>query len=285
MKKIFNIFVIVIVLISFIGCTSDFDSALRSKLEKKKVVPKVTDMIDKALEDNNVIEVIKDDLDNPRAIDLNQITGKTVVDNLLKTKEGKDFIYYAYSTRNSTSINNVLEKASALLTKEQMNELEKEVKEAKRAIIESNKEIARRIPASQKQAFLKDLQKLIVVSVVLLTAGIVYACIPTTVFWGKITAACAISIAAGAVALTVMALYRYFTDNNPNKDSAAAFEEWLNDVTKDPAAAYALATGIIALGSSLQRSPVVTGLILIVFSLFKVIEMLKPMLKKYNFRM
>ncbi len=285
MKKIFNIFIISIILVSFIGCTSDFNETLKAKLEKKKIVPKVTNMIDRALEENQVIETIKDDLVVSRDINLNEINGKSIVDNLLKTEKGKDFIYYAYSTSNYRTVDDVLEKARPLLTNEQMSELEKEVKESKKAIIDSNKAIYRKIPASQKQAFLKDLQQLIVVSVVLLAAGIVYACLPTTVLWGKITAACAISVAAGMVALTVMSLYRYFSNEDPNKDSAIAFEQWLNDVTKEPAAAYALATGIIAMGTSLQRSPIVTGLILIVFALFKVMEMVKPMLKKYNFRM
>jgi hypothetical protein len=40
---------------------------------------------------------------------------------------------------------------------------------------------------------------------------------------------------------------------------------------------------MIAVGSTMKRSPVVTGIMICVFSMYQVIDMLKPMLKKYNY--
>ena len=54
-------------------------------------------------------------------------------------------------------------------------------------------------------------------------------------------------------------------------------------VTTEPELSYALAASMIATGETLKRGPVVTGIILCVFAIYNVIDMLKPMLKKYNF--
>jgi hypothetical protein len=116
---------------------------------------------------------------------------------------------------------------------------------------------------------------------VLLVAGIVYACIPNVIFWGKVTAAAAISVAAGIVATTVMSIYRYYKYDNESLSSS--FQDWLTDVTTEPAAAFAVATSMISVGKTMTTSPVVTGLIIIVFSIYQVMDLVKPLLKKYNF--
>jgi len=36
-------------------------------------------------------------------------------------------------------------------------------------------------------------------------------------------------------------------------------------------------------GTTMKRSPVVTGIIICVFAIYNVVDLIKPMLKKYNF--
>lgn len=127
---------------------------------------------------------------------------------------------------------------------------------------------------------MKDLQKLVTRTVVLMTAGIVYACIPSAVFWGKVTAASAIAVAAGVVSTTIMSIWRYYEFD---MDVDQAFEDWLKSVTIEPETAYALAASVIAMGTTLKRGPVVTGIVLGVFAIYNVIDMVRPMLKLYNF--
>ncbi|NLA92030.1 MAG: hypothetical protein GX842_01135 [Spirochaetales bacterium] len=128
---------------------------------------------------------------------------------------------------------------------------------------------------------MRDLQKLVTKTLVLMVAGIVYACIPNVIFWGKITAAAAISVAAGIVATSVMSIYRYYKYDSESLSSS--FQDWLVDVTTEPAASFAVATSMITVGKTMSSGPVVTGLIIIVFSIYQVMDLVKPMLKKYNF--
>ena len=62
-----------------------------------------------------------------------------------------------------------------------------------------------------------------------------------------------------------------------------SFQEWIIDVTTDPSAAFAIATSMMTVGKTMTNGPVVTGLIIVVFSIYQVMDMVKPMLKKYNF--
>jgi len=129
--------------------------------------------------------------------------------------------------------------------------------------------------------FYKDLRRLVIRSVVLFTAGIVYACIPKVVFWGKISAACAISVSAGILASTVLSIYDYYKLDKSD-DSSKAFSDWLQEVTTTPSADYALAASIIAIGNTMKQGPVVTGIVVCVFSIYQIIDLVKPMLTHYN---
>ncbi len=114
----------------------------------------------------------------------------------------------------------------------------------------------------------------------LFTAGVVYACIPKLVFWGKVSAATAIAVATGVVASSVMSIWRYYQFGGA---ADQAFGEWLTSVTTEPELSYALAASVMAVGNSLKRGPVVTGIIICVFALYNVVDMVKPMLSTYNF--
>jgi hypothetical protein len=175
----------------------------------------------------------------------------------------------------------VLDQAADLLPSEQFSELSSRMVSARRQLQSYAQDQVRAIPPSQRPAFMRDLQKLVTKTLVLLVAGIVYACIPKVVFWGKITAAAAISVAAGITATTLMSIYRYY---KYGEDSLSqSFQEWIVDVTTDPAASYAVAASMTTVGKAMTNGPVVAGLILVVFAIYQVMDMVKPMLKKYNF--
>ncbi|MCK9311865.1 MAG: hypothetical protein M0P26_06280 [Bacteroidales bacterium] len=161
-----------------------------------------------------------------------------------------------------------------------MASLEQKLSENRSLMLTEAEYFSRGLSPSQRAPFWKDMQKLLVRSIVLFTAGIVYACIPTVVFWGKISAATAIAIASGVVASTVMSIWRYYQFGG---ELDASFNEWLISVTTEPEISFALASSMIAVGTTLKRGFVVTGIVICVFALYNVIDMVKPMLKKYNF--
>ena len=76
--------------------------------------------------------------------------------------------------------------------------------------MQKGEELASRSGPESAAAFWKDMQDLVTRTLVLFTAGVVYACIPTVVFWGKIAAAAAIAI-AGVVSTSVMRIWRYMS--------------------------------------------------------------------------
>ena len=111
-------------------------------------------------------------------------------------------------------------------------------------------------------------------------AGVVYACIPNVVFWGKISAACAIAVGAGLVAITIMSLYEYFKFGAGEDKS---FEDWFKELIEIPKADFALTTAITAMASSMGLGPVVTGIIICVYGLYNVVDLVRKMMKTYNF--
>jgi hypothetical protein len=83
------------------------------------------------------------------------------------------------------------------------------------------------------------------------------------------------------VAATVMSLIRYYKFGGEKGES---FNEWLTSVTTEPKTSYALAASMIAVGSTLKRSPLITGIIICVFALYGIVDDVKPLLTKYNFK-
>ena len=100
--------------------------------------------------------------------------------------------------------------------------------------------------------------------------------------WGKISAACAVAVAAGIVASGIMTFFEYKRFGIPGND-LPSFEAWLESIYKDSYSAWALAASMIATGTAAKRSPVVTGLIIAAFSLYGVLDGIRPIAKKYNF--
>ena len=173
-----------------------------------------------------------------------------------------------------------MDTARCILPDSEYQELVQLTQDVERQITLRGQEMARAIPLDQQAAFYKDLKTLVVRAIVLLAAGIVYACMPTVIFWGKISAACAISVGAGLVAITIMSLYEYFRFGT---GEGMSFEDWFKDLIKIPQADFALTTAITTVAEAMGCGPVVTGIIICVFALYNIVDMVRTMLRTYNF--
>ncbi|MFA5513347.1 MAG: hypothetical protein WDA17_00320 [Sphaerochaetaceae bacterium] len=280
-KALFTDFVSIVVLICLLGCSLALDVTPNSSVDESTMIPVVERLL------NDQLEVVTPVLEeygelslNSRSLLLNT-SGKTVIENMLKEEGGSDYLSFSYAVASNQSSDSLLREAAKIVPQEEFSLLAEEMVNTERSLLNSRVLESRAIPPSQRADFLRDLQKLVTKTLVLMVAGIIYACIPNVIFWGKITAAAAVSVAAGIVATTVMSLYRYYKYSD--KPLSQTFQEWIIDVTTDPTAAYAVAASMTAVGKTMTNGPVVTGLIIIVFSLYQVMDLVKPLLKKYNF--
>lgn len=217
-------------------------------------------------------------------LDIDGYSGEEIVAKALGEEKGREYLEFCYelnhATRVGTDPRTVVEKARGLLPEAEFEDLKEKADEASANIRSKGLEMAKGLPPDQREAFTRDLESLVVKTIVLLTAGIVYACMPTVMLWGKVAAAAGISIAAGAVAVTVLSIYEYYQfGSNPE----ASFKDWLKKVIAVPQAEYAIATSVIATATALNQGPVVSGIVLCVFAIFHAIDMLRPMLQIYNF--
>lgn len=269
------------VIISLLGCSLAWEPKSNPKIDQKEMVPIVARVIDEQL---TVVQPVLEEhgelLEGARSI-LETLDGEKVVTEMLSEEMGSEYLSFCHAVATGADSEMVLQEAELLLTEEDFNALSSRLVSVKRSLQSYGEVQSRAIPPSQRAAFMRDLQKLVTKTLVLMIAGIVYACIPNVVFWGKITAAAAISVAAGIAATTFMSIYRYY---KYDADSLSiSFQEWIVDVTTDPAASFAVATSMMTVGKTMANGPVVTGLILVVFSIYQVMDMVRPMLKKYNF--
>ena len=81
--------------------------------------------------------------------------------------------------------------------------------------------------------------------------------------------------AAGVLSTTFISIIEHY---KLDKDIDESFQSWLEDVTTEPSASWAIAAAMINLGASLERSPVLTALILGIFAVFNIVDEVKTML-------
>ncbi|MFA6844272.1 MAG: hypothetical protein WCR02_00955 [Sphaerochaetaceae bacterium] len=258
------------------GCDMALTKASRERITDAELLPTVARIID------DQKDVIQDYLGDDLSREV--IEGQDVVRNALSEEQGREYLEFCYAVNNSTTQEDadaVVEYARTLLPEKEMAELEEKIESNKSVMMSEAEVYARALSPSLRAPFWKDMQKLVVKATVLFAAGIVYACIPHVVIWGKVAAAAAIAVAAGVVAATVMSLIRYYKFGGEKGES---FNEWLTSVTTEPKTSYALAASMIAVGSTLKRSPLITGIIICVFALYGIVDDVKPLLTKYNFK-
>ena len=279
--SVFETFTVMLLIISLSGCSMAFQQSIKPKVDEKELKSSVAKIVDEQLD--VVGPYIDEDEDmEKRGIDMEDITGSDVVDGILEEERGHDYLEFSYDTvyNSEDNLDEYVEQSKQFMSAEEAANLDERIEETKKAVYMEFEDLGRAVPPSQQIAFQKDLRKLVTRSVVLFVAGVVYACLPKTMFWGKISAAAAVSVAAGVLSCSLMSLYQYYKYGG---DSDEAFEDWVEEVSTEPQVSYAMAASMITVGKTMERSPVVTGIMICVFSLYKVIDMVKPMLKKYNF--
>ena len=280
----FNDVVAVIVLVAFIGCNASYVPSFKNSITDSEMRSRVSRVIDAQLE--NIKEELDDDL--KAGIDGLQSRGSgdkgsQIVDLTLGESSGRDYLDFCYAvdvSQTSMDVDAVMDTAKSILPSDSYNELVKKTAEVERSIKSIGEEYARAIPYNQQAAFYKDLKTLVTRAVVLLVAGVVYACIPNVVFWGKISAACAIAVGAGLVAITIMSLYEYYRFG---EGEGKSFEDWFKELIEIPKADFALTTAVTAMADSLSLGPVVTGIIICIYGLYNVVDLARKMLRTYNF--
>ena len=279
MQCTWNWVVLVMLVIPLSGCSLGWEAQTKAKITDKELFPTVARIIE---EQKDVVwEYLEEDVS--RALSTSEYSGSDIVQSTLSEEQGRQYLEFCYAVNDVESedqAQQVVEFARSLISAEEMADLEQKLSENRSLMLAEAEHFSRALSPSQRAPFWKDMQKLLTRSIVLFTAGVVYACIPTVVFWGKISAATAIAIASGVVASTVMSIWRYYQFGG---DLDESFNEWLISVTTEPEVSYALASSMIAVGTTLKRGFVVTGIVICVFALYNVIDMVKPMLKKYNF--
>ena len=286
MKKQFaNAAVAALVLVCLCGCEMK-GLSFKDAITEDSLRPTVSKVLDAQM------DYIKPQLDDDLQALLDgegtkggPLTGAEIVENTFGEKGGRDYLDFCYAVNYSTysaqQLDPVMDTAKSVLSKEQYDNLLKQADELEKTLYDEGDEFAKTLPPSQQEAFYKDLKLMVTRAVVLMTAGVVYAAIPKVVIWGKVSAAAAVSIGAGMVAISIMTLYQYYRFGGSL--DGMSFEEWLQGLYEIPAADYALTTTIVTIATSMELSPVVTGIILCVFAAYKTTDMFLEMKKTYNF--
>lgn len=227
---------------------------------------------------DDVRAIIEDEL--PTRGMLDGLDGYDIATRAIEEENGREYLEFALETSSYDSAEAVLESAEGLLSDSELDEIRIQIDEAEARLLEISEPFTRLLSPSQEEDFYNDLKKLVIKSAVLLTAAAVYAFVPTTIIWGKVTAAAAVAIAAGIMATSIMAVVEYY---KLDMDAGEAFEDWLTDVTTKPFVYWGIASAMLNLGKAMGRSPVLSSVILVVFTIFGVVNEVKPMLEKYNF--
>jgi uncharacterized membrane protein YdbT with pleckstrin-like domain len=280
-RNIFSWILVGMLVFVLSGCSQVWDETLKPRISDEELLPAVERIVDEQLD--QVLPFLDvQTRDSLKSSDDEELTGKKVVEETLGESNGHAYLQFCYDVAYTQDgdIEEFVENAKQLLPEEEASELDEKVEETK-AVLESNfEDVGRGVPPSQRAAFNKDVRRLVVRTLVLFVAGMVYSAIPTTMFWGKVSAASAIAVAAGVVSCTIMNLYQYYKYGG---DMDESFGVWMKEVSTEPEIAYAMASSIITMGKTLHRSSVVTGISICVFSLYNVLDMVKDLLKKYTF--
>ena len=208
------------------------------------------------------------------------LSGEELVRGTLGEKNGEDYLRFLYMADKFSDTDEVYEAARGLIPDEKIEEIRDTASGIEKSLLAAASSKA--LSATQKTEFYKDLRALVVKSVVLLTAALVYAFLPDYMIFGKVTAASGVAIAAGVLSSTILAIVEW-KDSGVLSTNSDNFEAWLTEVTKEPAAAWAIAAGMITTGKAVSANPVTTALSIAVFAIYGVTDDLKEMLKSYNF--
>ncbi len=276
---------LLLVSFAFVACNIQYKPTFKESITDASLRSHVSRVIDAQIE--NVKEYLDEDLqteiDNLEVGSRGGSKGSAIVDRTLGESGGRDYLDFCYAvdfSQASVDSDAVLETARSLLPAEEYQNLLERADEVERSITVKAGEAARAIPLNQQAAFYKDMKTLVTRAIVLLVAGIVYACLPDLVFWGKVSAACAISVASGFLAISILSLYEYYRFGT---GEGQTFEEWFKELMEVPQADFALTTTVTAITEAMGVSPVVTGIVICIFALYNIVSLVRTMQKTYNF--
>ena len=285
LKGAVNKGVAVLLLAALVACNVNYRPSFKESITDAGLRSRVSRVIDTQME--NIKEYLDEDLraqiEEGSARSAGGLGGSEIVDLTLHEAGGRDYLDFCYAvdlSDASEDLDGVMDTARSVLPAETYAELVGRAEEVSRSVTAMGEEMARAIPLNQQAAFYRDLKVLVTRAIVLLVAGVVYACIPDLVFWGKVSAACAISVGAGLVAISIMSLYEYFRFGTGEGQS---FEDWFKELIKIPQADFALSASVTAIAEAMGAGPVVTGIIICLFGLYNVVDLARTMLKTYNF--
>lgn len=284
-KFVFNQLVCLILLVCIVACNMNFTPSFKSSISDEEMKPAVAKVIDAQM--NCIKDSLDDDLresiDNGVAKGSGPMTGAQIVELTMMESGGKDYLDFCYAmdvSQATLDTDPVMSTAQCVLSASEYERLNSQVNELEKNMTEKGMIYAKGLPLDQQEAFYKDLKVLVTRAIVLLVAGIVYACVPKLVFWGKISAAAAIAIGAGLVALSVMSLYEYY---QYGLEEGMTFEQWFKDLIKIPQADFALTTTVTTMAEAMGMGPVVTGIIICVYGIYNVTGLVRSMMDTYNF--
>ena len=277
-KRIFNVLVVSLLIAStLISCSPNL--AGPSGIPQEDVVRVSARVIEKEYDRVRSALIESGEYSEEDFASFGELDGESVVRGVLENGN-EDVLNFLYSTCEGKSTGEILQNAKPLLSDSSYKELEAKVRELEEKAGEWGEEISRGLAPSQKEEFYKDLRSMVVKTVVLLTAAIVYALMPKTMFWGKVSAATAVSVAAGVVTSAFITLVEWSDEDLKYSDKS--FDTWLSDISVEPFADWALAQGVLNTQMAATNNPVTSALVLGVFALYHIGDNAKTLLKKYN---
>ncbi|NQT57411.1 MAG: hypothetical protein HQ557_00370 [Bacteroidetes bacterium] len=271
-----------LLVVSIAGC-SLVDSTSRNRAGITEMMK--SEMSEVVIDQWEIIEpqlAAESDSEGPGArgsISFESVNPEDVIREMLKEEMGDEYLSFFHSAAISGDADAVLAKAKELIPEDVYEELLSDADSARRSLTHVMEEGSRELKDEYREDFMRDMHQLITRSIVLLAAGVVYAFMPTFLFFGKISAAAAVSVAAGAVAVTVMSVWRFYEFGGEVGES---FEEWLKEVAVEPQASYALGASVISMATTMNISPVCCGIVLAVFAIYQAVDMLRTMIDVYE---
>ena len=220
-----------------------------------------------------VREALREDL--PEVDDLTWLDGYDIAQRALGEESGEAYLEFCIKADSFSSVDEVLDAASGLAPAEELERIRADVSEFEAKMLEDVSALARVLTPEEQEEFYAALRSLFVKTTVLLSAAVVYAFVPELVIWGKVLAASAVAVAAGVLSTTILTIIDHYKLDREINES---FGQWLEDVTTTPSASWAVASAMINLGASLGRSPVLTAIIIGVFTLFNITDEVNTML-------
>ncbi len=269
-----------VILMLFSSCSPALTA--RTSVKKSVLMSESARMIDEYYEEVRIVLVENGEYSQEEIASYGTLTGEEITRALSNEEGGEKYLDFLYAANNATDTEEILTAAAPFLSDEDMASLRDKAAEIEEHLGKEGERIARALNPGDKEEFYKDLRSLTVKSVVLLTAAIVYAIIPKVLFWGKVSAATAVSVASGIVASTIITIIEW-SDKDLQHDENA-FKDWLDNVTSEPVAAWALAQGVITTQTAAGTTPVVAALILGVFAIYQITDSTKKILKNYNWK-